>query len=82
MLCCKWDKIGISGNQLRGPPGVHSGTPNVFYINDVINYLPSIKTSLYADDTVSYLGGTNIHTLNAQMQKAAKNFRTWCQLLT
>lgn len=39
-----------------------------------------IEISLYADDTVFYLGGNDVKKLNTDMTKAVLKFHDWCQM--
>lgn len=81
--CCTVN--GLKSELLDITCGVPQGStlgPLMFiiYINDVVKYVKSANIGLYADDTVCYTEGLNIHNLNDTMNKAAKEFLYWCQL--
>lgn len=52
----------------------------VFYINDVVKYIPQINMSLYADDTVFYWGGKDMDSITTKINEAARKFQYWCQM--
>lgn len=51
----------------------------IIYMNDLVIYSKLAK-QVYADDTVCYMGGTNIHHINDLMKSTACKVSYWCQL--
>ena len=50
------------------------------YVNDIVNvsFDPSVKITLYADDTVIYCCSDNILELQFKVQQTLYNVSTWC----
>lgn len=49
------------------------------YFNDGVDCFEDIRVTLYPDDSVFYLGGSDPLILNQVMSISASRFFTWCQ---
>lgn len=51
----------------------------IIFINDIADSITNVRLSLYADDTVFYLGGKDPHILNRELTYASNIFDNWCK---
>ena len=49
----------------------------LLYVNDLKARVNGVKTLLYADDTVLYVSGKNLHDISQSLQMSLNNFISW-----
>ena len=51
----------------------------IFYINDIISVINTLKINMYADDCVLYISGNDWNRMVLKIQPEIDNIQTWCQ---
>ena len=74
---------GVTSSMLPVVCGVPQGSilgPLLFlmYVNDMTKCIKYSQTRLYADDTVIYLGETDLNMAISNLQVDLENYSTWC----
>ena len=64
------------------PTGIGQGTILgplifIFYMNDIVDHMMSVKISMYADDCVLYLSGNNWENIKGKIQDDLDCFEHW-----
>ena len=74
----------LKSNSQKLHCGVPQGSvlgPTLFliYVNDLSHTLENCNHMLYADDTVLYIGGRDLDTLEINLQENLEQFCNWCK---